>query len=79
MTLSIGSMVVLYSSIEYLDHKGGWQPPSTLSQHLQLYYSCAILISLVLAIAGAFRDRNLGTSVIAFLLSGLGFLVAATG
>jgi hypothetical protein len=79
MVLSVGSMTVTYSTIEYLYRRGAWNADSAFGRHLQMYYAWAILASLILAITGIFRDRNIWISLVAFVLSMFGILTVATG
>ena len=79
IVLSLSSMTVSYSTVEYLYRRGAWNADSIFSDHLQTYYGWAILISFVLAITAMFRDRKFWVGMIALLLSLFGILIAAAG
>jgi len=79
LALSVSSMVASYSVIHYLHQSGTWNPYSSFGQHLQQYYASAILISLILATIGIYRDRSAWMRAIAMGLSAFGLLVAITG
>jgi len=79
MALSVGSMTVSYSIVQYLYRTGNWNPDSMFSHHLQTYVACAILASLALAIAAMFRDRPLWPGTVALVVSMFGVLSLATG
>jgi hypothetical protein len=79
IALSLTSMAVSYSTVQYLYRKGAWNPDSIFGRHLQTYYAWAIMISLVLAIVGMVRDRNVWIGTGALVLSIFGLFVAATG
>jgi hypothetical protein len=79
MVLSVGSMAVSYSTVQYLYRTGNWNPDSMFSHDLQTYSACAILAALALAIAAMFRDRPLWPGAIALVVSFFGVLSIATG
>jgi len=78
MALSVGSMTVSYSIVQYLYRTGNWNPDSMFSHHLQTYFACAILASLALAIAAMFRDRP-RPGTVSLVVSIFGVLSLATG
>jgi len=79
MTLSVSSMALVYSTIQYLYRMGRWNPDSEFGHHLQMYFALAILTSFGLAVAGMIRDRQLWLGIIALVISFLGLLSLAAG
>jgi len=79
IALSVGSMVASYSIIRHLHQRGTWNAYSSFGQHLQRYDAWAILIALILATIGVYRDRSSWMRAFALALSACGLLILITG
>ena len=75
MLVTVGTALVTLAAIQYLYHRGMWQPQSTLGSRIDGLGGLAVIVSFVLACASLAKERPYIYGIVALCLSALSFFL----